>query len=131
MLLIVFAHRHNKNDVFIAETKVDLEERSGTDNNLHLDFSIMRDVMYQYSKKAQQNFFSHPIESFFLAKFAVSHQGLTFLTHKPDKSLNKEKTKKMFESLRVLKEQAMHTLVNCRPEDKQMCLLLIKDIEQT
>lgn len=44
MLMIVFSHRHCKNDLFITET---LE--SGTHVS---DFSIMRDVMYKYSKKA-------------------------------------------------------------------------------
>lgn len=88
---------------------------------MYFDFNIMRNVMYQYSKKAQQTFFSHPIESFYLAMFAAGEQGRSFLTHKPDKSLNKEKTKRMFDSLEILKEQAITNLNQCRPEDKQLC----------
>lgn len=99
MLLIVYAHRHNKNDVFISETKLDTERRQKTDPELYFDFKIMRNVMYQYSKKAQQTFFDHPIESFYLAMFATSEEGKSFITHKPDKSVNKEKTRRMFNSL--------------------------------
>jgi hypothetical protein len=42
MLAFVYAHRHNKDDVFILESKKDK----------YIDFSIVRDVMYCYSKKA-------------------------------------------------------------------------------
>ena len=60
MMAFVYAHRHNKDDKFILETKA-----AG-----FIDFSIVRDVMYKYSKKAQDRFFDHPIESYFFAKFA-------------------------------------------------------------
>jgi hypothetical protein len=69
MLAFVYAHRHNKDDVFILESKKDK----------YIDFSIVRDVMYSYSKKAQDKFFSHVIESYFLAKFAMSPEGQSFI----------------------------------------------------
>ena len=40
-----------------------------------MDFSIVRDVMYMYSKKAQARFFSYPIETYFFIKFATSEDG--------------------------------------------------------
>jgi hypothetical protein len=63
MLAFVYAHRHNKDDRFIKESR-------------HLvDFSVVRDVQYAYSKKAQDKFFCHAAESYFLAKFAMSPEG--------------------------------------------------------
>lgn len=44
MLMIVFSHRYCKGDVFIKEA-INFDEG-------YMDFSIMRDVMYKYSKKA-------------------------------------------------------------------------------
>lgn len=38
MMAFVYAHRHNKEDLFLKES--------------HLDFTILRDCMYHYSKKA-------------------------------------------------------------------------------
>lgn len=60
MIAFVYAHRHNKDDQFIVEAKA----------KGYIDFSIVRDVMYKYSKKAQDRFFSYPIECYFFAKFA-------------------------------------------------------------
>jgi hypothetical protein len=69
MLAFVYAHRHNKDDLFILESRKDK----------YIDFSIVRDVMYSYSNKAQDKFFGHAIESYFLAKFAMSPEGQTFI----------------------------------------------------
>lgn len=44
MLMIVFSHRYCKDDVFIKEAI--------SSTNTYMDFSIIRDVMYKYSKKA-------------------------------------------------------------------------------
>jgi|TARA_B110000305_G_C19273194_1_gene555541 hypothetical protein len=65
MITFVYAHRHNKEDLFLVDIK---KER-------YLDFSILRDCMYHYSRKAQDRFFSHPIEAFFFARFAASPDG--------------------------------------------------------
>lgn len=90
-MTVVFAHRHNKKDVYITET-TDKMEGDSSETDLYFDFSIMRNAMYQYSKRAQQVYFEHPIECFFMAQFASTKDGMTFITQKPDKSLNKEKT---------------------------------------
>jgi hypothetical protein len=60
MMAFVYAHRHNKDDRFIIEAK----------SRGFIDFSIVRDVMYKYSKRAQDRFFENAIESYFFAKFA-------------------------------------------------------------
>lgn len=61
MISMIYSHRHEKDDKFIQEIK-----KQGHS----LDFNIIRDVMYKYSKKAQDSFLSDPIESFFLIQFA-------------------------------------------------------------
>jgi hypothetical protein len=38
MTAFVYAHRHNKDDLFLKESQI--------------DFSVLRDCMYHYSKKA-------------------------------------------------------------------------------
>lgn len=58
MIAFVYAHRHNKDDLFLRESNI--------------DFSVLRDCMYHYSKKAQDMFFEQPIETFFFANFAKS-----------------------------------------------------------
>jgi hypothetical protein len=62
MMAFTFAHRHEKEDLFIAQTKME-----GS-----IDFSVVRDVMYKYSKKSQDTFFSKHFETFFFLKFAKS-----------------------------------------------------------
>jgi len=42
MVTFVYAHRHNKEDLFLVETKKDK----------YIDFTILRDCMYHYSRKA-------------------------------------------------------------------------------
>lgn len=42
MMAFTFAHRHEKDDLFILETKQD-----GI-----INFQLVRDVMYKYSKKS-------------------------------------------------------------------------------
>ena len=40
--------------------------------------------MYKYSKKAQDRYFSYPIEAFLFAAFSLSDEGINFLQNKPD-----------------------------------------------
>jgi len=71
MMIFVFAHRHSKGDRFIEETKAAMEATP----ELHFDFSIVRNVMYLYSKKAQEHYMTYPVECFFLAAFETSAEG--------------------------------------------------------
>ena len=53
--LIVFSHRHNKNDSFLT-------------NNV-TDWEIVRDPMYRYSKIVQDRFFGESTYAFLFAYF--------------------------------------------------------------
>jgi hypothetical protein len=68
-----------------------------------IDFTVIRDVMYKYSKKAQDRFFSVPIESFLFAAFALSDEGLNFLKSKPDNN-DDEKLRRLKNDLGELKQ---------------------------
>ena len=73
LIMVVFSHRHNKDDRFILEAQESFT--SGRTRN-PIDFTIVRDVMYKYSKKALDRFMSFPIQSFFLSAFALSDEGI-------------------------------------------------------
>ena len=47
MMIIVFSHRYNKVDLFILEA-----EQDAPVGNTTIDFTLIRDVMYKYSKNA-------------------------------------------------------------------------------
>jgi hypothetical protein len=81
-MTVVFSHRYNKGDKFIQEANTLADK--GLSHCPSIDFSIIRDVMYKYSKKAQDRLFSKPIESFLFAAFSLSDEGLSFLQSKPD-----------------------------------------------
>jgi hypothetical protein len=106
MLMIVFSHRHCKNDLFITETL-----QSGVNNS---DFTIMRDVMYKYSKKAQDRFFEHYIEAFYFASFALSQESLDFVKQKPNIIEDPTKLDRLAQDLNDLKDQAVESLKHLR-----------------
>ena len=64
LMAVVHSHRHNKEDMFLSENNV--------------DFSIVRDTMYKYSKKAQERFFGVPFFAFLFTWFADSQEGIKF-----------------------------------------------------
>uniref|UniRef100_A0A7S3IN23 Uncharacterized protein n=1 Tax=Strombidium inclinatum TaxID=197538 RepID=A0A7S3IN23_9SPIT len=106
VMMIVFSHRYNKGDRFIHEVEQAFDE--GSTRN-PIDFSIVRDVMYKYSRKAQDRFFSFPIQSFLFASFALSDEGLHFLQKKPDNN-DPEKLRRLRIDLAELKNQAVKCL---------------------
>lgn len=55
--MVVLCHRINKDEPALK--------------NLIFDFSLIRDPMYKYSKKAQDKFFNTPILSFLFVWFAA------------------------------------------------------------
>lgn len=59
-----FAHRFEKDDHFLVE--------SLKDGNI--EFSVIRDTMYMYSKRAKDAFFARPIETFLFLRFAQSEE---------------------------------------------------------
>ncbi len=66
--LVVLSHRHNKEES-ISKKK---------DKN-ELDFSLVRDTMYKYSKKVQERFFRNSPLAFLFIAFSSSPEGIEFI----------------------------------------------------
>lgn len=66
--------------------------------------------MYKYSKKAQDRYFSYPIEAFLFAAFSLSDEGINFLQNKPDNQADPEKLRRLRADLAELKNQAVSSL---------------------
>jgi len=58
-------------------------------HNTGIDFQIVRDTMYKYSKKAEEKFFSMPILAFLFICFALSPNGIRYTKSKLSKSNEK------------------------------------------
>lgn len=106
--MILFSHRHTKRDTFIEEAQKEAEE-SGC-KELAIDFSIIRDVMYKYSKKSEERYFQCETECFMFAVFALSDEGIKFLKEKPDNCKDLEKLNRILRDLTSLKDQALLSL---------------------
>ena len=63
LMAVVHSHRHNKDEV-AAEHEV--------------NFGLVRDTMYKYSKHAQRRFFESPALAFLFAWFASNGAALQF-----------------------------------------------------
>jgi len=109
LMAVVHSHRHNKGDPFIAESTV--------------DFSLVRDTMYKYSKKAQERFFSLPVFAFLFAWFASSEMGLLF-TQAKFKSKGEEYLKRMQAEIDELKQEAIEWLLRAAKLDHKCQLYL-------
>jgi len=51
-----------------------------------VDFPLVRDTMYKYSKKAEEKFFSNPCFAYLFVQFATCPQGLDYIANKLSKS---------------------------------------------
>lgn len=101
---ILFSHRYDKKDQFIIEC-----QESGSEIN----FNIIRDVMYKYSKKAQRELLSRPQDAFFLMNFASTQKGRDFIEQKEKgcaEQDDQERVKRIFSEIENLTEQAKNTL---------------------
>ena len=83
MIVFISTHRHTKADKYLVELQSQVKKATKHDP-LYSDFSIVRDVMYHYSKKAQDRFFSHPVEAYLFIAFAQSQSGQDFILTKHD-----------------------------------------------
>ena len=81
--------------------------KSNKHKDLHFDFSIVRNVMYLYSKKAQEHFMTYPVECFFLAQFYNSAEGKRFIQTKPD---SEEKAVRILSDTEILRDHAVQSL---------------------
>ena len=68
MKLLVFAHRHNKNDDYLRDRLI--------------DFKIVRDPMYKYSRTAQEAFFDYSTFAFLFAWFEAKPEAKKFSSEK-------------------------------------------------
>jgi hypothetical protein len=70
ILSIVLSHHFQKEDIkkMVQGTSV--------------DFQMVRDTMYKYSKKAEERFFSDPCFAYFFIQFAKSEQGRSYIENK-------------------------------------------------
>lgn len=100
MITFVYAHRHNKDDLFLVDIKKDK----------YMDFSILRDCMYHYSRKAQDRFFGHPIEAYYFAKFAASADGQKFIRAK--QNMSEENINKLLRYTQSLRDLTIKNLSN-------------------
>ena len=66
--LLVFSHRHNKNDFYLQDPLV--------------SFEVVREPMYKYSKQAQERFFEHPAFAFLFLWFGSNPDALAFADQK-------------------------------------------------
>jgi len=88
LTVLVHSHRHNKNEEFLADE--------------NLDFNTIRDVMYKYSKKAQQTFLEQKLLSFLFAWFANNPESLSFIRQKYENK-GKEYLNKILDEIQELK----------------------------
>ena len=51
-------------------------------NGTSVDFQIVRDTMYKYSKKAEEPFFTNPCTAYFFIQFACSEKGKDYIATK-------------------------------------------------
>ena len=110
--LLVFAHRHAKNDEHLMDRLV--------------EFTIVRDPMYKYSREAQKTFFSFATFSFLFAWFEASPQARQFQCEKYAESQNPEHPGRMLSEVAQLSDEAMQTLlisgqtINVSPQSTTM-----------
>lgn len=62
--LLVFSHRHKKNDEYLSDPLI--------------DFELVRDPMYKYSHQAQEKFFNFATFAFLFAWFAADPAAQSF-----------------------------------------------------
>lgn len=67
ILSIVLSHHHQKADIkrIVEGTSV--------------DFKLVRDTMYKYSKKAEEKFFQNSCMAYFFIQFSQSPQGKSYI----------------------------------------------------
>ena len=77
--------------------------------NSGIDFTLVRDTMYKYSKQAQKRFFEHPALAFLFAWFASSNEGLGFIQAKYNEK-GAEYLDRIYQEIETLKKQALQAL---------------------
>jgi len=95
--LLVFSHRHNKNDAYLKDT---IES-----------FDLVRDPMYKYSKSSEKLFFAQPVYAFLFACFSISTAGRTFADEQiMEANGDAARVERMKHELDVMSDQAREAL---------------------
>jgi hypothetical protein len=103
-MTFAFAHRFEKDDIFIVESLQD-----GA-----LDFAVIRDTMYMYSKRAKDAFFAKPIETYLFLRFSRSNK-FNVAIEKRDK---KEKLKEENDILIEIALKSLEKMAHIEGEDQ-------------
>ena len=77
--MLVHAHRHNNSSLLnLSTSSKDSEDQSFSE----MDFSIIRDVMYKYSQKAQWRFFQIPELCYLFVFFSTNRISILRTKHR-------------------------------------------------
>lgn len=92
ILSIVLSHHYQKDEILsmVKDTSV--------------DFQIVRDTMYKYSKKAEEKFFQEPCFAYFFVQFSTSHWGMQYIANKLYK-VEVEESDKKFKNSREMNDR--------------------------
>ena len=74
-----------------------------------VDFTLVRDTMYKYSKQAQKRFFENPALAFMFAWFSSSTEGLNFIQSKYNEK-GQDYLDRIYQEIETLKQQALQAL---------------------
>jgi|LauGreDrversion4_2_1035121.scaffolds.fasta_scaffold348717_3 hypothetical protein len=69
---VLFCHRYNKGDTFLAKPL--------------LDYAIIRDPLYKYSNAAKDTFFQVPVLTFLFAWFCQADEARVFMLERGEES---------------------------------------------
>lgn len=68
-----------------------------------VNFQIVRDTMYKYSKKVEEKFFTEPCSAYFFVQFSTSHWGKQYIANKLTKvEVEQDSTDKKFKNSREM-----------------------------
>ena len=112
--LVVFSHHHNKTEEFLMERDV--------------DFSVVRDTMYKYSKTSQEKFFSHPVFAFMFTYFAENKKAMVGVEQKY--ATNKQHLAKIATEIAGLKLRAEEVLTTQLAPESPQATSLLKYLKQ-
>lgn len=159
MMMILFAHRHLKNDKYILQAdelikKLDKASEpahglkpflNGTadeesfiaskdGNVLQMKWDVIRDCSYKYSKRAQDRFLEYFFEAYFFARFGLSPLGVDFVLNKEEDMCN-EKRLELEQEMKVLTQEAVNAVERmagseANPLSPALTARLLRDVRQ-
>ena len=94
--LLVFSHRHNKNDAYLQDPLI--------------DFATVREPMYKYSRHAQDKFFDYGTYAFLFAWFDANPKAQAFSAEKFAENDNSHYPERMTAEIAQLGQEALAKL---------------------